>query len=49
MHQIEKKEKKLTRVKRFLNYMLEQYSEPMVGYPADYARISLFGNRKDVC
>ena len=29
--------------------MIDKYSEPMVGYPENYKRITLFGKKKDVC
>lgn len=36
-------------IKEFLQYLIEEYSEPVVGYPEDHRRLTLISRKEDVC
>ena len=36
-------------MKEFFQYLIEEYSEPVVGYPEDHRRLTLISRKEDVC
>ena len=35
-------------MKEFFQYLIEEYSEPVVGYPEDHRRLTLISRKEDV-
>ena len=36
-------------MKEFFQYLIEEYSEPVVGYPEDHRRLTLISRKENVC